>query len=246
MVYALNFMIRTLISIWPMALREIRPRYEPVKVYEVPAAPFDGFVRLKITDQQESDYIGGGRTIKVLVPAEELAQDLAKDFRRFACGDSGAIGVWVADENEPTDEEILASPRYKAAREEQDKIFRNLIIEARILKADPKTERAISEKHYVAAAYLNIEGEDWQNSNMKRAARKECPFCQKYVSADAFVCSGCHEIIDAEGYAKQKTSIKSQIDALEQQATLPDNGGSALRPSVPPKPVARPKDLVGA
>ena len=228
-------MKRTIISIWPMEQKQTRPRLSPQNEFILPAAPFDGFVRLTVTDMQEHDYMGGGRIASTLVPASELAEDLAKAFSSFSMGDSGAVGVWVADREDMTDDEIKSSDRYKEARAEQDRIMHNIVVNARYWYGRGN-ESAISAIHHTAAAYLNIAGEDWQGRNTARSKTKECPFCHSFIASGAVICPTCTQIIDADGYAKLQAQIKARVDAIsQQQSIVPDNGGSALRPALAAK-----------
>lgn len=220
----------TLISIVPWEQVANRPRQSPVKVHKLEAAPLDGFVRYEITDQLERDYLGGGRMIDQIVKAEELAYDLAKEFTMLHRGDSGELGVFVMP-GSPTDAEVLASPQYADARRLQDQLMHNIVIEARHLFSTEEGKK-ISMIHRNAAAYLNIEGEEWQGKNRTRSATKECPFCSSFVSSSASVCPICTKVINPEAYVKIEAEIKAQVDALKQQENIaPDNGGSALRPA---------------
>lgn len=228
-------MVKTIVSIWPMEQTQIRPQYSPISTWTLPAAPFDGFVKLKVTDQQQTDYVAAGMRMQGNVPADELARDLARSFSMLTAGGSGAVGVWVADEDDPTDEQILNSPRYHAAREAQEVLMKNIVVQARYLKGINE-ERAISRLHHAAAGYLRLEGEDWQGKNIGRSMTKECPYCTSFVQSSAVICPKCTNVIDAEGHARIQAQIKNQIDAINQQASI-DNGGSALRPARAKQPL---------
>lgn len=228
-------MTKTIISIWPLPLKATRPRFSPVSTFEIEAAPFDGFKTMTVTDLQQSDYAGAGRVIAELVPAAELAADLAREFQSFSMGSSGAVGVWVVDKANPDAAEVLSSEEYRRAREEQDKLMHNIVINARELH-NSQNFRAISKLHYTAAEYLNIQGEAWQGRNTERSQTKECPFCRSFVASNAVICPTCTQVIDPEGYAKMQAQIKAQVNAISQQAAIqPDNGGSALRPALAAK-----------
>lgn len=225
-------MNRTIVSIWPMAQVQRRELQSPVKVFELPAAPFDGYVTLNVTTQSERVYLAGNIHANTEVPVDEITNDLAKAFSSFTCGGTGAVGVWVSEIDNPTDEQIRNSPQYAQARQLQDIIMQNIVKEARILHKED-AGRGICEKHHIAASYLNIEGEPWQTGRMTRAATQECPFCRSYVSSEAVVCSGCNNIIDPEGHVRLEQQIKNRIEAVRAQASMvPDNGGSALRPAL--------------
>lgn len=226
-------MVRTIVSIWPMPLTAYRPRFTPVSNYDITAAPMGGFSTLKVTDQQEFDYLGAQRTVKTVVPVDELAQDLIRSWQRITYGDSGAVGVFVwPKDTEPTEAEVLASPEFAAAKEQQDALMRNIVITARELFKNNQ-QKAIGLLHYTAAAWLQIEGEEWQGNTMSRDKTKECIYCRAFISAAAVICPKCTQIVDPEGHVRIQQQIKNQIDALTQQATLPpDNGGSALRPAL--------------
>jgi len=231
-------MTRTIVSLWPMALKETRPRYVPQKIYEIPAAPLNGYSTLKVTDQQESCYVAAGIHVPKLIAASELALDLARDFRRLRSGNDGCPGVWVAEQDEPTHEQIINSTQYREARAEQDVLCQNLIVEARTLKGR-NLENSITDKHFIAAEYLKITGEDWQKKDMQHGARKQCLFCGHFVSAAVVKCTNCQEIIDPVGYANLKAANEAVLTAAAAQGSIKDNGGSAIKP-------AGKKELVGA
>lgn len=226
-------MVRTIVSLWPLDLRTVRPRYSPVAEYIIPAAPFDGFTLFKVTDQQETDYMGAGQRIKQVVPAEDLANDLVQQFKRQACGQDGEVGIFVWEsEQEPTEAAIRASAEYAEQRRLQGIAMKNIVITARNLK-ETSRENLIGTLHHTAAAYLQIEGEAWQGTAMTRDSTKECVFCRSFISAKAIICPKCSQIVDAEGHVKLQAEIKARIDALSQQnSMIPDNGGSALRPAL--------------
>ena len=226
-------MVRTIVSIWPLPLPAYRPRYTPVANFDMKAAPMGGCATLKVTDQQERDYLAAGRTITTVVPADELALDLVRSWQRLTYGDGGEVGVFIwPGADEPTEEQILASPEYAAAKAKQDELMRNIVITAREL-FKLNQQKAIGQLHYTAAAWLQIEGEEWQGNTMSRDKTKECIFCRAFISAEAVICPKCQQIVDPAGHVRIQAQIKNQIDALQQQATLaPDNGGSALRPAL--------------
>lgn len=226
-------MVRTIVSIWPLPLMADRPRFSPVSKYEIPAVPMGSIAILRVTDQQEWDYLAAGRTIKQVVTAEELALDLIRSWQRLTYGDSGEVGVflWPKD-TEPTEAEVMASPEYAEAKAKQDALMRNIVITARELFRNNQ-QKAIVLLHYTAAAWLQIEGEEWQGNTMSRDKTKECIYCRAFISAAAVICPKCTQIVDPEGHVRIQRDIENQINAIKQQATLPpDNGGSALRPAL--------------
>jgi hypothetical protein len=215
----------------------------PNKIFKIPAAPFNGYSILRVSDQQESCYVAAGIHVPRLITAEELAQDLVRDFRRLRSGANGCPGVWVAEQDNPTHEEIVNSAQYRDARAEQDVLCQNLIIEARTLKSK-ELENTLSDKHFIAADYLKVTGEDWQKKDLHHGARKQCHFCGHFVGAAVVKCTNCQEIIDPVGYAKLKAAGDAELAAAQQQGEIKDNGGSALRPSKKDK--EKDKELVEA
>jgi len=222
-------MLYTIISLWPLDLIETRPRLSLTKVFQIPAAPIGGFSRLEVTDSEERDYQGGDQYFNRLVSADELAKDLVGEYRRFTCGQDGRVGVFLM-EGRPTDAQVINSREFAEAHEQQDRLCRNLIIEARLLQSKGLSN-TICDRHFKAATYANLEGEDWQGHDLTRSARKQCPFCAKYVTSIAIKCPECREVIDPIRYAEQVAASKAIIDAHVQQATMLDNSGSAIRPS---------------
>ena len=221
-----------IISIFPLPLTAKRPLYSPVSNYEMPAAPPDGFVVMNVVDQTETDYLAAGRTAATVVRAEELALDLIRSWQRLTYGDGGEVGVflWPYAE-EPTVDAVKASPEYADALQKQNELMRNIVIVARTLFKANK-QNAIGNLHFTAAAWLQIEGEEWQGNSMSRDKTKECIFCRSFISAGSVICAKCGQIVDPEGHVRIQKQIADQINALQQQATLqPDNAGSALRPA---------------
>lgn len=234
----------TIISRWPMPLTEERPRQKPRKTFTIPAAPADGFSTMEVTQQTENCYVAAGQHMELVIEAQESTNDLVQAFGKLTCGNEGMIGVWAV-EGRPTDEEILNSEQFRQAGVNQEALMQNLVREARALHKD-NGGKGICEKHHVAAKYLKIEGDEWQGSTMTRAATQECPFCKTYVPSGAVICPKCTNIIDAAGHVRLKRAMEAQINAIEQQSTLPsDNGGSALRPALKPATAVK-KELVPA
>lgn len=202
--------------------------FSPIKVFTVPAATHgDEFSTLEVTDATQRDYAGADQYMNMLISADELARDLVSSFRRFSCGNDGRIGVFMM-EGTPTAEQVLADPQYQECRDEQDKLCRNLIIEARYLESKQLTG-AIGARHFRSAEYLRVVGETWQNHDLKRDARMECPFCSKYIVSHAIKCPECKEVVNAEAYAAQIAKTNRLVEAATQQHQL-----SALKPSSKP------------
>ena len=220
-------MIFTIVSIWPLELQESRPMFSPVKVFTVPPATPGGFSTLQVTDATQRDYAGADQYMNMLVSAEELARDLVSSYRRFSCGNDGRIGVFMM-EGTPTEQQIVADPQYQECKDEQDKLCRNLIIEARYLESKQLTG-AIGARHFRAAEYLRVVGESWQNHDLKRDARMECPYCSKYIVSHAIKCPECKEVVNPEAYAAQLAKTNRLVEAAVQQNSI-----SALKPSSKP------------
>lgn len=193
----------TIISLWPEKRRERRNQYEPTHVYEIPAAPEGGFSRLKIVDQRQNQYMGNETFMKIVVPAREVAEDIAQSASKFKVGAHGHMGIYVHEIDDPTDEQILASSQHALAVQENEALMHGIVTDARQLFAQGQP---LQPYHHMAAKHLRISGEKWQDRNVTRDATKTCQFCSAVLMSASVICGTCKEIVDQQGYDALKSA----------------------------------------
>lgn len=227
---------RTIISIYPRECRETRPGFRPTSVFVLPESPIGGkFSRLVIEPQVQSQYVGNGFHVdrSDATTPEKIAADLVRcwaDNRAWSGIPAGARpGIWVAKEPNPTDEQVLSSPEYKRALQEQNRYFAEKVKQADLYWQRDKSTINIDSEHYLAADYLKITGRSWQHDN-RREANKTCPFCGAVIPSGAMICRECKEIVDPERYA---------IEKRKRELVL---AGSATPEKLPSIPEVRPKE----
>ena len=148
-------------------------------VYRIPA-PQAGAAcaTLEITDRTDVIDMGDGRRIEVPIHARKIAEDLASDL--------GDYGVFLAADDEPTEEEIAA------ARERSIEVAKRLVFEGDQEWARSHNYRLLSDLHRRAVKRLGLERE-WA---YEPAAMGECPVCGEKVKPGVAVCRSCGAILD--------------------------------------------------
>ncbi len=175
--------------------------YKPTNTYTIPAAPVGGFSRLKVEDQFQREYILDGRYDTYKREAREVAECVVRSSSKFKIGADGRMGIYVHDIEDPTDEQILNGHQHAIAVRENDELMHGIVNDARQLFAEGQP---LQRYHHMAAKFLRITGEKWQDRNTKREATKECPFCAAILMASVVKCGTCNEIVDPAGYAALK------------------------------------------
>jgi hypothetical protein len=127
-------------------------------------------------------------------------------------------GIYVADEPEPTVEQILKSDAYKQARKQQE-----LFAQAYVRQAD-ELERIqkradINETHRAMADYLGITGRTWQGE-VKKENMIQCSWCTKWIPALAIKCPECKEIVNLELYEKKLAGVNTVTEATISRPVL--------------------------
>jgi predicted nucleic acid-binding Zn ribbon protein len=210
-----NLNSAVIFSIWPMPLREYRPKLMPQKDYHIPPASPDNLQRLVIEPQIEINHRFAGQS-----PQEEHqdAMELAEDLvRAWTLGKAyldmngeAAPGIWIDPRiNELTDKQIMGSSNFKDIVKKQDLYFSGIIEEADRLERE-KQGHSIGLIHHVAGQYLGVLGRPWQ-AILKYGAFKECIVCAKPIPKGAMQCSHCQSIVDPEAYANYKRELNAEL-----------------------------------
>jgi hypothetical protein len=191
--------------------------------YKLPASKDGEIVMLRIGDQIQYQSAGSGvPPIPVQIPAFKVADDIA---RCFTMGKSwpnmpanAQPGIWVADQPEPTEAEILGSERYKHAVREQDAFLAAVVTQADDL--DRKGQRNnIGLLHREAARVLGVTGRPWQE-DLRSDSNMVCPWCKSLIPAGALRCRVCQEVVDPVAYNAAKVLQKQAGFAAEQKKPM--------------------------
>jgi hypothetical protein len=131
--------------------------------------------------------LGDKRTMDVPITAREVAQDVCREINADA-GEDSFFGVFVAQGESPTDDEI------SDARRRLEMFYRALVA-----SADREWERShsylfINDVQRRAARYLGLE-KDWFYQARETA---DCPGCGEKVRAGVAVCKTCRAILDRD------------------------------------------------
>jgi hypothetical protein len=150
-------------------------------MYRIPA-PKAGEERatLVVTDRIDVVDMGDNRRLEVPIHARKIAEDLAADL--------GDYGVFVAEGQEPTAEEIAS------AKEHLIKVAKKLVFEGDQEWARSHNYRLLSDLHRRAVKHLGLERE-WA---YEPAAMSECPVCGERIKPGVAVCRSCGAILDRE------------------------------------------------
>lgn len=135
--------------------------------------------------------LGDKRTLDVHITAREVAQDLCREINSDG-GDDSFFGTFVAEGDEPTEEEL------SAARERLAAFYRRVV-----LAADREWERShsylfINDVERRAARHLGVDKE-WHYQPRETV---ECPGCGEKIKPNVAVCKTCGAILDRAKAAK--------------------------------------------
>lgn len=156
----------------------------------------------RITPHTDHIDLGEGKTLPVLVPARDTAEDICRAFNNDI-GDNSYSGLFVIEHGDtPTEAEI------ESAREKLEEFYRRLVSVAdqewdRGLKAN------ISDLHRSAGRYFKLN-KPWLPDLRQK---KECPVCAESIPVNAAICKSCNAVLDeplATKYGLMSRSSGSQ------------------------------------
>ena len=198
----------TVISLYPLPIEEYKPGLYPGR-FHFDAAKDGDFTILPLEDSvywvhfTEEDR----PPIKVVTPANEVAESVIRDFVNNLYGINLEIdavpGMFFIPEH--LSKEAIKT-KYKAeleaARVRQVRWYGNLV---RLADDDwvnsGKQHRAISSIHRLACKSLNLERE-WL-VEVDETLPKYCPACRERVHPEAVICK-CRFVLDEAKFSKMK------------------------------------------
>lgn len=149
--------------------------------YRIPApAAGETSATLEVTDRVDIIDMGDNRRLEVPIHARKIAEDLASDL--------GDFGVFVANGDEPSDEEIAN------AKARLIEVAKRLVFEGDQEWARSHNYRLLSDLHRRAVKRLGLERE-WA---YEPAAMAECPVCGERIKPGVALCKSCGAILDRE------------------------------------------------
>jgi hypothetical protein len=187
-----------------------------MSVYSLPASKDGKIVTLRIENQVQHQFAGSGMpSVPTQIPAFRVADDVARSMTMGMAWPgmpaNAQPGIWVADEPEPTEEQIRNSERYRRAVREQDAFLAAMVKQADDLNLKGQRNN-IGLLHRVAAQVLGVTGRPWQEE-LRSDSLIDCPWCKSKIPTGALRCQFCGEIVDQAAY--QAAKLK------EKQAGLP-------------------------
>lgn len=193
----------TIVSIYPMALAEVKPGLYPGR-FEIPAAKDSTKpVLFPVGDSVTYTYIplSKNKHVMTVIPAIEVAASICMDFRIACLGyqEFAYPGLgWISGKVNKAPEDLVRS-----LNEAQNAWFMSLVKLADDDWARNKQQKAISDIQRFAAKALNLRRE-WVDVLV---VNQNCPACGSQIRPEAFVCPNCRVIIDPEK-AKMFTFMK--------------------------------------
>ncbi len=135
---------------------------------------------LEVSDRIDVIDMGDNRRLEVPIHARKIAEDLAADL--------GDYGVFVADGDEPSEEEIAS------AKGRLIEVAKKRVFEGDQEWARSHNYRLLSDLHRRAVKLLGLERE-WA---YEPAAMAECPVCGERIKPGVAMCKSCGAILDRE------------------------------------------------
>jgi hypothetical protein len=150
-----------------------------------PCAPGESYGLTRVSSRTALMDLGDKRTLDVRITAREVAQDLCREINSDG-GDDSFFGTFVAEGDEPTEEEL------DVARERLAAFYRRVV-----MAADREWERShsylfINDVERRAARHLGVDKE-WHYQPRETA---ECPGCGEKIKPNVAVCKTCGAILD--------------------------------------------------
>jgi hypothetical protein len=154
-------------------------------------APGEPYGLTRMSSRTALMDLGDKRTLDVRITGREVAQDLCREINSDG-GDDSFFGTFVADGDEPTEEEL------SAARERLAAFYRRVV-----MAADREWERShsflfINDVERRAARHLGVDKE-WHYQPQETV---ECPGCGEKIKPNVAVCKTCGAILDRAKAAK--------------------------------------------
>ncbi len=180
---------------------EFKPGLHPSD-YSIPAAK-DGIPSVLVINDAFHDVpLLNYKTIRVNVPAEEIARAVCEDWKiaQLQTAVGAMPGVFYVS-GEYDGEDILATfPEHiQKARTEHNNWCNRLVKMADDLWQLKRSHRHIATTMINAAKYLNLENREWA-SDFKAEDTIRCPGCREFVDSEAAICRHCKTIINMELY----------------------------------------------
>lgn len=191
----------TIVSIYPREIVENKPGVYP-SFFTVPAGSFDkpsyfyvedGVQYVTIPLKSERDP---GRTIKMIVPADEIAKSIVEDYCNslLGSGNGARPGLkWFPAPITDAGKKVL-----EEMRQAQNNWYANLVKIADDDWFKFHNHRTISDLQIMAAKTLGLEKE-WA---IEPQAPKLCPVCFTSVHDKAIICPSCKVVMDPEAAKK--------------------------------------------
>jgi len=224
------------VSIYPAPMGIVRrPGFSPSPDYSMPACQsLDEPALLVVVMQTEKPYMGLDRNSLQTWPAKEVAEDIVREWTGGLPGTNIAVGalpgVWVSEgAHQVNGEWIIPHDELEAQRKGLDLTLRRLVMIARELHGtDGKNGGQILPVMHVAAKWLKVEGEAWQQ-DLTSDARFNCPFCRKTNENGASVCWNCKNVLDQKKFDAQRALIQRHEEAVEGSDGPPDEQPLSVR-----------------
>lgn len=226
-------------SIFPLPLRQVRPYFQPMPIYDLAAVPRGTPPSVVVVGNQiqleQQPVVGGTRQVTVF--AHEVANDLMDHWTRSmpAAGadDSGVVGhpgIWICKGDKPTRDEI------DLATASQGVFFRRQIAMADELQANEKRRKDITKLMRIAADWMNVEGRAWQLV-LTPDTLTACKWCKTSIAGDSVVCPQCSRVVNDAAYAdmtaRQEALLENARRRINPAFTAPPSGEEA-KPIAPP------------
>lgn len=156
------------------------------------ARPGQAYALTVVHSRMDAIDYGDKRTIRIPVPAGDIAADLCHEFNDDA-GDGSFLGAFVCALERPTEAEL---------REYGKKLTES---DLRFVEAADKAHEAnqgavyITNVHRAALGRLGLEKE-WARSPQ---SLPDCPSCGMKIRPNIVKCPHCHAILDQKRWKKQ-------------------------------------------
>ena len=192
----------TLVSIYPMAIHEVKPTSHP-GIFDIPAGTYDNpSVTIIGTSSWFKDVGENQPPLEIPNSAVVVAESVINDYCNglIACnmGDCKPGLFFVPGEISQIDVKIKYKALLDAAKAKQDNWYRELVKMGDILWARTNgNPLAIDDNMRMGAKALNLLDKEWLR-DIKMSDMIRCPACGTMIQPGYPVCGNCKAIINAE------------------------------------------------
>lgn len=207
----------TIISMFPFAIREVKPSIQP-GYYYIPAAEETKFQLLTINPAYEIYRIPATEQIlKQEIKATEVARSIVQDFLKnvLASGENCYPGLfWARGVFTKEQVQITFKEELKEAYQAQLNWYQAIVKIADDDWASYRKHIFINENQRHAAKILGYK-RDWlmDTPQADNHMLVNCPACFSLIHPQASICGNCRTIVNVEKYNSLSSAAKEVVGA---------------------------------